>query len=314
VLVNQKIGILLGGDSSERKISLKSGTAIYEALKEAGLNVVKIDVKKDAELRIRKANIDVAFIALHGHGGEDGTIQRLLEELGIPYTGSDAVSSLNAFDKARTKQILKRNKIPFPESVVVDKSSWRRHSQRFQFPVFIKPVDNGSSIGVHMIESFEELEKQMSAVFLLYDRYIIEERIEGREITIGVLDHKPLPIVELRPQSKFYDFRAKYTAGKTRYVVPARFTDDHYKQYQRLAVKTHKALGARDFSRVDMMIDKDGKAYVLELNSIPGFTATSLLPKAARCAGFEFAMLCEQILELALRRSNGAQETKKKKS
>jgi D-alanine-D-alanine ligase len=313
-LRDYKIGVLLGGESSERKISLKSGSAIYEALKKDDFNVVKVDVKNRPEQIIKKAQIDMAFIALHGHGGEDGYIQQVLEKLQIPYTGSAARASLNAFDKACTKAILKRAQIDFPKSIIVTADTWQKEVLKLELPVFMKPVDNGSSIGVHMASSMEELEKKMAAVFLLYDRYIIEQRIDGREITIGILGKKALPIIELRPSNAFYDFRAKYTAGKTRYLIPAKFPASAYKKYQKIALKTHCALGAQDFSRVDMIIDQRGKAYVLELNSIPGFTATSLLPKAAQCDGIEFAPLCEHILELALRRYNGTKKTKKKKS
>lgn len=308
-----KIGVLFGGSSSERKISLKSGAAVYDALKKANFNVVKIDVKNRPEEILKKARIDMAFIALHGQGGEDGSIQNLLEALCIPYTGSDARASFNAFDKSMTKEILKRAKIPSPNSVVVTAQNWKKEVKKLSFPVCIKPVDNGSSIGVHMSSSFTDLEKKMAAVFLLYDRYIIEERIEGREITVGVLGTKALSIVELRPSNAFYDFRSKYTPGKTRYLIPAKFSAPEYKKYQKLALATHCALGAQDFSRVDMIIDSGGKPYVLELNSIPGFTATSLLPKAAHYEGLHFAALCEHILELALRRYNGTKKTKKKK-
>jgi D-alanine--D-alanine ligase len=275
---------------------------------------VKLDVKNDPPAILKRAKIDLAFIALHGHGGEDGAIQRTLEQLAIPYTGADARASLNAFDKARTKKILEKAKIPMPRSVIVSKDNWRAKAKTLSFPVFIKPVDNGSSIGVHMIATMPQLEKKMSAVFMLYDRYIIEERIVGREITVGVLGSKALPIIELCPRNQFYDFRAKYTAGKTRYLIPAKFPEKQYTKYQRLALKTHRVLGVRDFSRIDMMIDAAGRPYVLELNSIPGFTATSLLPKAARYDGLTFNGLCEHILELALRRYNGSQKKKKKKS
>jgi D-alanine-D-alanine ligase len=314
ILLEKRIGVLLGGDSSERKVSLKSGTAIYQALKAIGLDVVKLDVKKNPSEMIKKAGIDMAFIALHGHGGEDGTIQEILEDLQIPYTGSDPYGSLNAFDKVKTKMLFEKNRISMPRYQVITAADWKEKVALLKFPLFIKPVDNGSSIGVHMVSTIDDLEKKLAAVFLSHDRYLAEERIVGREITVGILGDKALPIVELKPKNDFYDFRAKYTVGKTRYIVPASFPEKDYQRYQRVALKTHHALGARDFSRIDMMIDEKGKEYVLELNSIPGFTETSLLPKAAKKEGFSFGDLCQEILTLAVRRTNGSQKKTKKKS
>ncbi len=313
-LASRKIGVLLGGDSNEREISLLSGEAIFCALYDCGLNVVKIDVANNPQRTIKKEGIDIAFIALHGRGGEDGTIQRLLDELNIPYTGSDAVSSFNTFDKIKTKEILKLNKIPTPDFKIVNNNNWEKEVLNFSFPLFIKPVDDGSSIGVFLINSYQELKQKLNSVFKLYDIYMIEERIEGREITVGILNNRALPIIELRPKNVFYDFNAKYTSGKTDYLVPASFPMRDYKYYQKIALKTHKALGARDFSRIDIMVDKKGRPFVLELNSIPGFTQLSLLPKAAKNIGIDFDKLCISILKSALRRSfHGRKKEKKNK-
>ena len=311
-LTQKKIGVLLGGDSHERAISLLSGNAIFNALQDAGMNVVKIDVDKDPRQTLEQARIDCAFIALHGRGGEDGTIQQVLEELHIPYTGSDARSSLNAFDKIRTKRILQKHNIPTPRFAVVTKENWKKKAEQFQLPLFIKPVDDGSSIGVFLISSYAALEEEMRRAFTVYDVYLIEERITGREITVGILHNRALPIIELRPKNTFYDYHAKYTAGKTEYLVPASFSDRDYKRYQKVAVDTHRVLGARDFSRVDMMIDEHGNPFVLELNSIPGFTQLSLLPKAAHQSGINFGQLCIDIVQSALGRSVHGRKKKKK--
>ncbi|MBU1864160.1 MAG: D-alanine--D-alanine ligase [Candidatus Omnitrophica bacterium] len=301
-LIRKRIGVLLGGNSSERKISLLSGTAVHNALKQKGLDVVNVDIQNGFESVIEKANIDVAFIALHGHGGEDGVIQRVLERLKIPYTGSGVQASSNAFNKKRTKQILKKKNIPTPVSFLINKKNWLKKIANIQLPVFIKPIDNGSSIGVYLIESFDTLKSTLRSVFRLYDEYLIEECIIGREITIGILGNRALPIIELKPKNAFFDFNAKYTKGKTEYIIPAPLRKSDAARYRRLALATHRALGARDFSRVDIMLDYEGNPYVLELNSIPGFTATSLLPKAAHEAGLDFSTLCLSLLTIALKR------------
>ena len=313
-LLYKKIGVLLGGDSHERAISLLSGNAVFNVLQDAGMNVVKIDVEKNPRQVIEKAHIDCAFIALHGRGGEDGAIQHVLEEMRIPYTGSDVRSSLNTFDKIRTKRILLKHKIPTPRFAIISKENWEKKVEYFQFPLFIKPVDDGSSIGVFLISSCAELKKELRHVFKLYDVYLIEERITGREITVGIFENRALPIIELKPKNTFYDYHAKYTAGKTEYLIPAAFPPRDYKRYQKIALDAHRVLGARDFSRVDMMVDDEGKPFVLELNSIPGFTQLSLLPKAAKNSGIDFDRLCIRIVQSALRRSVHGRKKKKKSS
>lgn len=301
---SRRIAVLMGGNSSEREISLLSGGAIYKALENEGIDVTAIDVNENIREQISESGCDTAFIALHGKGGEDGRIQTILEHMQIAYTGSGPEASLNAFDKECTKRILFESKIPQPSYVVVHSDDWERKVEEIRFPVFIKPLQNGSSIGVYRCRNKTECAHYFSTIFKSEQMYLVEEEIRGREITVGILGKEALPIIELKPSNDFYDYNAKYTAGKTEYLIPAQFPTERYAYFQNLALATHQALGARDFSRVDMMVDTNEEAYVLELNSIPGFTATSLLPKAAQCAGVSFGELCKNILKMAIQRGS----------
>ncbi|MDD5084559.1 MAG: D-alanine--D-alanine ligase [Candidatus Omnitrophica bacterium] len=302
----RRVGVLLGGDSSEREISVRSGRAIACALAGVGVDVVEIDTKSSPREEIRKHDIEIAFIALHGKGGEDGRIQKILEELGIPYTGSDAVSSEQAFDKGETKKIFMMKGVPTPNFCVVSKNDWQEKIQSLRFPVFVKPLRDGSSIGVFMVEEPGGLEASLELEFAKYSRLLIEERISGRELTVGILGEDALPVIELLPKRPFYDYEAKYTKGLTEYVVPARLGRYYGDLVREIALRAHRALALRDFSRVDIFLDSAGQPYVLEANSIPGFTETSLLPKAARASGIDFPNLCLTILDLCWRRTKGA--------
>lgn len=301
----RRVGVLLGGDSNEREISIRSGRAIAAALTNAGVNVVEIDTKSSPKEEIRRHDIEIAFIALHGKGGEDGRIQKILEELGIPYTGSDAASSERAFDKNETKKIFMLKGVPTPNFCVVNKTDWQEKIRPLRFPVFVKPLRDGSSIGVFMVEEPSGLEASLEPEFAKYSRLLIEERISGRELTVGILGERALPVIELLPKRPFYDYEAKYTKGLTEYVVPARLGRYYGDLVQEIALRAHRALGLRDFSRVDVFLDSSGQPYVLEANSIPGFTETSLLPKAAHASGIDFPNLCLTILDLCWRRTKG---------
>jgi len=296
------IGVLLGGSSNERPVSLRSGEAIYQALLSQGFPVVKLDTRISLARLLRQQPIRAAFLALHGRGGEDGTIQRELEKRGIPYTGSSAAASLRAFDKQLTKSCFVRKGVPTPRSVLVTKKDCRKKLSRFPFPVFAKPLADGSSIGVYLVESYAEFLKNARRIFGREDRLLIEEKIFGREITVGILKERPLPVIELKPKRKFYDYKAKYTAGETEYLVPAPLAPRVAKKVQRIALSAHRALGLRDYSRVDMILDRQDVPQVLEVNTLPGFTSLSLLPKAARAAGLSFEKLCSEILRMAERR------------
>ena len=306
-----RIGVLLGGPSSEREVSLRSGNAAYEALKAAGHDVVAIDAVGDIEEKIKDSRICVAFIALHGRFGEDGGIQTILENMGIPYTGSGPQASARAIDKEISRRIFKENGILVPNS----RTLFRNYSlEKFiaentlKFPLVIKPACEGSSIGLSIIENKETLQEAVDKAFHYDEKIIVEEFIQGKEVTVGILEDKPLPVVQIVPKNRFYDYHAKYTKGMTEYIVPAKITKTEYKAAQKAGVKAHTALGCKGFSRVDIIIDKNKKPVVLEVNTIPGFTQTSLLPKAAAAEGINFTKLCEKLVELAYEKDKVMEE------
>ncbi len=306
-----KVGVLMGGPSSEREISLSSGDAVYRALKNQALDAVAIDIRTDnwQENRqlIREAGIDIAFIALHGHFGEDGQIQTMLEEMNIPYTGSEPVASRLAMDKVASRRIFQEGGLPVPNYVVLHiKDSQKLISGITQdlFPPFVvKPAAQGSSIGLSIVNTEEELAGAIEYAASFDERIIIEEYIRGREITVGILGDSVLPVIEIIPQNKFYDYEAKYKSGKSNYNVPADLPAQATIQAQASSLTAHKLLGCYGFSRVDMRLSPDNIPFILEVNSIPGLTETSLLPKAAGAVGIDFAQLCIHILRLAYERS-----------
>ena len=305
-----RIGVLMGGPSSEREVSLKSGEAVYQSLRAQGQEVVAIDIKTDDWWEnhkiIQEADIDIAFIALHGNFGEDGQIQTILEQMNISYTGSGPIASRLAMDKILSRRIFQDKDISVPRYVVLNEKVDREHlciiSQGLQPPFVVKPAAQGSSIGLSIIETEEQLKQAAEHAFIFGDRIIIEEYIPGREITVGILGDSALPVIEIVPQNKFYDYEAKYKPGKSNYVVPADLPVQVSVKAQSIAQAAHTHLGCSGFSRVDMRLSTDNIPYVLEVNSIPGLTSTSLLPKAAKVAGIDFAQLCMRILRLAYER------------
>ena len=289
----QKVAVLKGGVSSERDVSLRSGSAIAQGLRDAGYDVVEIDiVAKEFTLPF---GVEAAFVALHGTFGEDGEIQKILTGLRMPYTGSDAESCRVAFDKVLTRKQLSKHGIPVPEGEVLTDAPART----LPFPLVVKPPREGSSVGCHLV--FEEA--QWSDAFADAVRHsgeaLVEQYIPGREVTVSMVDEQVLPVVEIKTASGWYDFDAKYVTGETQYIVPAELPPAVTAELQAIALKTFCALDAKGFGRVDFRLSPEGKPYVLELNSIPGFTATSLLPKAAHAAGIDFPELCGRIMELA---------------
>ena len=289
----EKIAVLKGGISSEREVSLRSGAAIAQGLRDGGYDVTEVDVtQKDFQL---SPGVEAVFVALHGTFGEDGQIQRILEGRKIPYTGSGAESCRVAFDKVLTRQRLEANAIPVPPGEVLQNSKDRK----IPVPLVVKPPREGSSVGCHLV--FDE--SSWAAAFDDAKRYsddvLVEQYIPGRELTVGVVDGHALPVVEIQTASDWYDFEAKYVTGDTRYTVPAELPSATTEELQSIALKTFQCLEAEGFGRIDFRLSPEGKPYVLELNSIPGFTATSLLPKAASAAGIGFSQLCCQIMELA---------------
>src|SRR3989344_2066791 len=300
------IGVLLGGYSSEREISLKSGKAVYAALQEAGYQVSKIDISSpddDILKMLRSAGIAVVFIALHGMLGEDGTVQALLEKAGIPYTGPGVDASRIAINKISTQKALQKKNIPVPAFTVVAREEQSQEeailSRLGGLPVVVKPPAEGSSIGVAIVHKKEDFKKAVEEAFRYGSPILVDQYIAGRELTVGVLADQALPVVEIRPTHDFFDFTAKYQKGLTDYIVPAPLPPPVTAKVQAVALAAYQALGCRDFSRADVMLDKNMNPYVLEINTIPGFTATSLLPMAAREAGYNFTQLCEKLIVLA---------------
>jgi len=296
-----KIGVLAGGPSSEREISLKSGTAVYSALKEMNLHVEFFDIKKKSCCVLKKLNIDAAFIALHGGFGEDGTIQKMLEDLNIPYTGSGPEASRLALDKVASRSIFINNKIPVPESMALNKRiSIDELYERFNLPMVVKPSTEGSSVGLTIVKNKDEINKALNLAFKYSKTILVEKYIKGREITVGILHEEALPVIEIITKHNVYDYSAKYIDKETQYIVPAEIPKKTFLTAQELGLRAHNVLGCMDFSRVDMRMDENENVIVLEVNTIPGLTERSLLPKAAKAIGINFGELCVKLLELAL--------------
>ncbi|MSR76689.1 MAG: D-alanine--D-alanine ligase [Candidatus Omnitrophica bacterium] len=301
---SHRIGVFCGGTSSERVISKRSGHAVIQALKRSGYCVSELDPAKPAQVSRLVNSIDIAFLTLHGAGGEDGTIQEWLEKRGKPYVGSGANSSRLAYDKIKTKRILIQRRIPTAPFIILQRGSrWQEALKKFGCPCFIKPPREGSSIGILSVSILSPSTlKKIKARLQVYGELMAERTLEGAEYTVGILGQKALPVVELRPKSLFYDFKAKYTSGMTDYIVPAEISVSFARKLQNIATRTHKALGLRDLSRIDLKVDRAGNPFVLEANSIPGFTEFSLLPKAAKACGLSFEALCCRLVSLAIRR------------
>lgn len=301
-----RVGVLMGGPSSERQISLKSGKAVLLALVESGADAVGIDITTDnvqENIRLLKNyNLDGVFIALHGRFGEDGTIQEILEKINLPFTGSGVQASRLAMDKIGSLEIFRQLGLYVPKLLCLEKSAFQKsRDYKFQLglPLVVKPANHGSSIGLSIVENDAEIISAIDLAFQFDERIIIEEYIRGRELTVGVLDEKPLPVIEIIPKHKFFDFEAKYQAGLTEYIIPAVLENDIAEKAQQAALQAHKALGCFGCSRTDIILSQGNLPYVLEVNTIPGMTATSLLPKAASSAGVGFNQLCLKLLELA---------------
>jgi D-alanine--D-alanine ligase len=297
----------MGGPSSEREISFKSGRAVLEALKDIGLDAIEIDIHTDDICgnlaSLRNSKIDCAFIALHGYFGEDGKIQGILDELKIPYTGSGASGCRLAMDKISSHKIFQENGLKPPRFKILtrafDKKELASLEKELGFPLVVKPANHGSSIGLSIIDKEDELEDALNIAFNFDHNILIEEYIPGREITVGILDELALPVIEIIPKNRFFDYESKYSTGATQYIIPAKLEEKLTQHVQAVALKAHKLLGCFGCSRVDFILDKENNPIVLEINAIPGFTATSLLPKAAKTIGIDFPELCLKLIELA---------------
>jgi len=301
-----KIGVLMGGPSTEREISLKSGKAVYEILNEMGLDVIAIDIKtddiKENSFLMKSKKIDCAFIALHGRFGEDGQIQTILDELKMPYTGSGVKASTLAMDKIASRKIFQEHGLSVPGYIILERSSFNSNQvvcSGLRLPWVVKPATHGSSIGLSIIDRSEDLDKALESAFSFDERILIEEYIEGRELTVGILEDRPLSVIEICPKKRFFDFQAKYEHGMTEYIVPAQVDEDIARQVQETALLAHRLLGCFGLSRVDIMLSRSNIPFVLEVNTIPGLTLTSLLPKAANAEGIDFGQLCLILLKLA---------------
>jgi len=297
-LKKKKIAVLMGGLSAEREISLRTGRAVLAALQQGGYLAVEIDAGRDLAARLAAEGIETAFIALHGRFGEDGTVQGLLELLGIPYTGSGVMASSVAMDKVTTKKILLYHELPTPAFDVFRRGDDAEAflSRRRHFPLVVKPAREGSTIGVSIVGNAQELRAGLESALSHDELVLVEDFIKGLEVTVGVLEGEALPVIQVVPKGGFYDFQAKYTAGQTEYLVPAPLEPALYERLQQVAVAAFRALGCAGAARVDFMV-REREFYCLEVNTIPGMTETSLLPKAARQAGISFGELVLRILE-----------------
>ncbi len=292
-----RIGILMGGPSAEREVSFRSGKAVLEALLSKGHNAKPVELDTVTKEELKSLDIDVAFIALHGSFGEDGQLQSMLEELNIPYTGSRVAASRLAMDKVASRGRFRRNGLSVPKYEALRNGA--NPNLKFGMPVVVKPSAQGSSVGLSIIDCFDDLKGAVNKAFEFGEEVIIEEYIEGKEITVGIMEDKPLPVIQIVPKRRFYDYVAKYTSGMTEYLVPAPISKVEHEAAQQAGLTAHKCLGCRSFSRVDMILNKENVPVVLEVNTIPGLTQLSLLPKAAWQAGIEFPELCEKMLESA---------------
>ncbi|MDP8253682.1 MAG: D-alanine--D-alanine ligase [Candidatus Kaelpia aquatica] len=309
-LKKYRIGVLRGGPSSEREISLLSGESILEILEERGFEVIDIIVpeRKDRQylkswiLRVLKEEkVDVCFIALHGWFGEDGNIQKILDESSYLYTGSGEHACKISMDKIASKDVFESNLIPTPRYFIVDSKS-RVDWSLLKFPVILKPSSQGSSIGVYKIKNSTEAESLIPEVLNYDGRVLVEDFIEGIELTVGIAEDKPLAVIKISPSGDIYNYEVKYTDGLSSYSIPADIDEGLTERVQSLALKAHRAMGCSMFSRVDMLYSiVEDEAYVLEVNTIPGFTKVSLLPKAAKASGIEFDELVLKMLESAFK-------------
>jgi len=303
-----KIVVMLGGPSAEREVSLSSGAGVVKALRSLGHAVFEIDPKTPDWVLPPKTDV-VCLAPLHGTYGEDGQVQKQLEKLGVLYTGCDAESSRIAFDKVLTKKLCVEAGVPTAKYLVV-KSEKAALPKDLQLPLVVKPVRQGSSVGLRFVERAADWQGALAEALKFDSEVLVEEKIVGRETTVGILDGKALPIVEVRPKTGAYDYRNKYTAGCTEYFCPADFDAATTKRIQDAALGAFHAVGGRDYARVDVMVRADGSPVVLEVNTLPGMTETSLLPKAAAAAGLNYAELCQRMIDLALKRKLPAKERK----
>ncbi|HEX6255355.1 MAG TPA: D-alanine--D-alanine ligase [Euzebyales bacterium] len=302
------IAVLSGGSSFEREISLRSGKRVTEALRDRGHDVVELDLDADLVRALTEESIDVVFLALHGKAGEDGSIQRLLDLLGLPYTGSRATASALAWDKGVSKGMFRRHGISTPDWQVLSADAVREYgagkalariADGLQFPLMVKPVQGGASLGVRRVDQRDALAPAVMSAFHYHSAVLLEQVVTGTEVAVSIVDGRPLPAVEIHPKEGAYDFAARYTHGATDFHVPARLDGEVSDACAETTLASWEALGCRHVMRADLMVDASGAPWVLEVDTCPGLTETSLLPLAAQAADLAFDALCERIVTLA---------------
>ena len=304
-----KVAVLKGGRSLERGVSLRSGARVEDALERLGHEVLPIDVGPDLVKRLVAEEPDVAFVAMHGVGGEDGTVQELLEILGVPFTGPGAAACARCMDKVQAKDAIEEAGLPTPDWFAFNQTAFRefgaadalgRLEETLGFPLVVKPSSGGSSLGVKFARSPDEVPQALVSAFSYDDRVVLERFVDGRELAVSILGDEPLPVVEaILLEGDRYDFEARYEIGRTRFVCPAELSAEEERTVTEAALATYRALGCTGFARVDLILGSEGP-WLLEANAIPGLTDTSLLPQAAEAAGLSFEQLVERILDLAL--------------
>jgi D-alanine-D-alanine ligase len=316
----KRVAVLKGGPSLERQVSLRSAARVENALEQLGHEVVSIDVDRELVQRLRESDADVAFVALHGRGGEDGTVQEILEIVGMPYTGSGVPACIRSMDKVLTKHLLIEHGLPTPEFFAFNETAFKQVGaaealpaveERLGFPVVVKPAAQGSALGIRFARAPEDVPEALIAAFSYDDKVLLERYVDGRELAVGLLERdgevQALPVVEAQPKEEyFFDFEARYEIGKTEFICPADLPSAVTERVQEIAVAVYRILGCYGFARVDMILSGDGEPQVLEGQAIPGLTETSLLPQAAEAAGLPFDQLIELIIEQALSRPGTA--------
>ena len=296
-LKRKKIAVLMGGLSAEREVSLKSGAAVHRALVEQGYDAVKIDVGRDVAQALAQETVEIAFICLHGRLGEDGAVQGLLEVMGIPYTGSGVLASALAMNKIFAKTVFQANALTVaPYRVVCRGESADALLAGFPLPVVVKPSQEGSSVGVTIVKSADQFAPALAEAFRYDEEALVEQFVKGREIQVGILEDRALGAIEIVPKKEFYDFEAKYTEGMAEHILPAPLQESLYSRVLAEGEKAHRVLGCSGYSRVDFLVTEQQECFLLEVNTLPGMTALSLLPEIAGGAGIGFEELVERIL------------------
>ncbi len=300
----EKVAVLLGGTSAEREVSLKSGAAVLAGLREAGVDAHPIDPKSYAVTQLKADGYNKVFIALHGRGGEDGTLQGVLEFLNLPYTGSGVMASALTMDKLRTKLLWQGSNLAVSPYIALNRDQLAQFNaddviQRLGLPLIVKPSNEGSSVGMSKVNAAEELLPALQEAFKHDTCVLVEKWLSGPEFTVAILGDEVLPSIRIQPAGVFYDYQAKYLSDETEYFCPSGLSDEQEAQIRALALSAYQAVGCQGWGRVDVMMDSDGQFYLLEVNTAPGMTTHSLVPMAARQSGLSFSQLVVKILALA---------------